>query len=83
MGLRFTSILGENKMNALRKPLYLSLIIYLILEIVIMRVEYLPFIVHHRPLYQFEDKCIEFRKLVAIIFFSVAISDLKWWPRIG
>lgn len=70
-------------MNALRKPWYLSLIIYLIWEIVIMRVEYLPFIVHHRPLYQFEDKCIEFRKLVAIIFFPGAISYLKWWPQIG
>jgi len=51
-------------MNVLRKPLYSSLIIFLIWAIVIMRVQDLPFVVHHRPLDQFEGKSIDFLELI-------------------
>lgn len=67
--LRFTSSFGENTMNALRKPWYLSLIIYLIWEIYMNIVEYFPFIARHRPLCQFEYKYIEFRRLLQLSFF--------------
>ncbi len=65
-------------MNVLRKPWYSSLIIFLIWAIVIMRVAYLLFVVHHRPLYQFEGKSIDFQELNSIVFFFGAITYLKW-----
>lgn len=34
-------------MNVLKNPWYVSLIIFAIWELVIMKIEFLPFIVHH------------------------------------
>jgi hypothetical protein len=48
-----------------------------------MRAADLPFIVHHRPLYQFEGKSINFQELISIIFFPGAITYLKWWHQVG
>jgi|GEM_PF-849291 membrane protease YdiL (CAAX protease family) len=70
-------------MNVLRKPLYSSLIIFLIWAIVIMRVQDLPFVVHHRPLDQFEGKSIDFLELISMIFFFGAVTYLKWWHQVG
>ena len=69
-------------MNVLRKPWYSSLIIFLIWLIVIMRVQDLPFVVHHRPLHQFTGKSINFLELESMIFFSGAITYLKWWHQV-
>jgi hypothetical protein len=62
-------IFGENKMNVLRKPWYSSLIKFLIWLIVIMRIQDLLFVIHHRSLYQIEGKSINFLELISIIFF--------------
>ena len=70
-------------MNVLRKPWYSSLIIFLIWLIVIMRVQDLLFVIHHRPPYQFEGKSINFLELISIIFFFGAITYLKWWHQVG
>jgi hypothetical protein len=48
-----------------------------------MRVQDFPFGVHHRPLYQFEGKFINFHELISIIFFFGAITYLKWWHQVG
>ena len=70
-------------MKVLRKPWYSSLIILLIWLIVIMRVQDLPFIVHHRPLYQFQGQSINFLELESMIFFFGAVTCLKWWHQVG
>ncbi len=70
-------------MDILRKPWYSSLIIFLIWLIVIMRVQDLPFVVHHRPLHQFTGKSINFLELESLVFFFGAITYLKWWPQVG
>ncbi len=70
-------------MNVLRKPWYSSLIIFLIWLIVIMRVQDLPFVVHHRPLSQFTGKSINVLELESLIFFFGAITYLKWWHQVG
>ena len=75
--------LEKTKMNLLRNPWYSSLLIFLIWEIVIMRVEFLPFIVHHASFYQLEEKSIEYRRVVAIAFFLGVITFLEWWPQVG
>ena len=77
------SFFGETKMSLLRKPWYLSLLILLTWLIVIMRVQDLPYIVHHRPLYQFLGKSISILELESLIFFLGAVVYLKWWQHVG
>jgi membrane protease YdiL (CAAX protease family) len=70
-------------MNVLRKHWYSSFIIFLIWLIVIMRVQDLPFVVHHRLLSQFTGKSINFLELESMIFFFGAVTYLKWWHQVG
>ena len=48
-----------------------------------MRVQDLPFVVHHRPLYQFTGKSIDFLELESMLFFFGAVTYLKWWYQVG
>jgi hypothetical protein len=48
-----------------------------------MRVTDLPFVVHHRPLYQFQGQSINFLELESMIFFFGAVTYLKWWHQVG
>jgi membrane protease YdiL (CAAX protease family) len=48
-----------------------------------MKVQDLPFVVHHRPLSQFTGESINFLELESMIFFSGAVTYLKWWHQVG
>ncbi len=78
--------IGENKMNVLRKPWHVSLVIFAIWELVIMKIELLPFIVHHTTqlqLEQFDKNYIDTVRPVAIAFFWGTITYLNWWSQVG
>jgi membrane protease YdiL (CAAX protease family) len=76
----------KTKMKISQKPWYASLVIFLIYELAIMRVEFLPFIVHHLTQLQIDyyfENYIDYTRLIAIALFIVAITYLRWLPHIG
>jgi uncharacterized protein len=78
--------IGEKKMNVLRNPWHVSLVIFAIWELVIMRIEFLPFIVHHTTqlqLEQYDKNYIDFVRPVAIVFFLGTVTYLNWWSQVG
>lgn len=73
-------------MKILRNPWHVSLLIFAIWELAIMKIEFLPFIVHHTTqlqLDQFDKNYIDTVRPVAIVFFLVIIAYLKWWSQVG
>ncbi len=51
-----------------------------------MRIEFLPFIVHHTTqlqLEQYDKNYIDFVRPVAIVFFLGAVTYLNWWSQVG
>lgn len=73
-------------MNVLRNPWHVSLVIFAIWELVIMRIEFLPLIVHHTTqlqLEQYDKNYIDFVRPVAIVFFLGAVTYLNWWSQVG
>lgn len=76
----------SSKMNILLKPWYASIIMFLFYEFAIMKVEYLPFNVHYLTQYQITydiENYIDQARPVAIVFFLIAITFIKWWPNVG
>lgn len=76
----------SSKMNILLKPWYASCIVFLFYEFAIMKVEYLPFNTHYITQYQITydiENYIDQTIPVAIVFFFIAITFMKWWPNVG
>ncbi len=70
-------------MNILRKPWYVSLVIFTIWHIILMGGAFLQFKGHHVPLDQMVKNHIVFGVLVATVFLPGATTYLKWWPQVG
>jgi hypothetical protein len=67
-------------MNVLKNPWYVSPIIFAIWELVIMKIEFLPFIVHHTTqlhLDQIDKNYIDTVRPVAVVFFYMPSGYYK------
>ena len=70
-------------MNASRKSWPISLIIFIVWLSFIVGGGLLQIKGHHIQLERLVEKQIMFGELVEIVFLTVVITYLRWWPQVG